>query len=434
MSIRNENRPGYKKTKVGWIPEEWEVKNLVSLATDGISNGVFNDPEKVGSGYKIVNVLDLYNEPNIDAGKLALVNIAPEELKRAEVRYGDLFFTRSSLKPEGIAHCNIFLSKEKNVTFDGHVMKITPDTDKVDMLYLRNYCVSPLARMYFMKNAKQTTMTTIGQKEIGGLPVLLPPRPEQRRIATILSTWDRAIDQVRALIEAKKKLKKGLMQQLLTGRMRFPEFGKPAKNGELPEGWKQVKIGDLLEEVSRPVDFNDETFYSLISVRRNSGGAFYRETLKGSDIATKNLFVTKQGDFLISKMQVLHGAMAMTPAEFDGMHISGSYISLVPKNKVVLSIEYFNYLSQTPKMYHKAYISSHGVHIEKMTFDLDLFLNEKVVVPARKEQEKIVRTIRSIEQTIGFLEASVAHFKQQKKGLMQKLLTGEVRVHLAKDK
>lgn len=432
MSIRNENRPGYKKTKIGWIPEEWNCVRLREIAPVCTNGFVGKATDHYSEEKNAVLYVQGYNVnvEGIDYTGMKRVALAfHKKQKRSELKEGDILTIQT-----GEIGTSVLVPKDLEGA-NCHALIITRLKKEVsDTRYYAHYFNSSYGMKSFVKISTGSGLKHLNCGDVKELYVPCPDVNEQRRIATILSAWDRAIDQVRALIESKKKLKKGLMQQLLTGRMRFPEFGKPAKKGQLPEGWRQVKIGDLLEEVSRPVNFNDETFYPLISVRRNSGGAFYRETLKGSNIATKNLFVTKQGDFLISKMQVLHGAMAMTPAEFDGMHISGSYISLVPKNKNDFSIEYFNYLAQTPKMYHKAYISSHGVHIEKMTFDLDLFLNEKVVVPAKKEQEKIVRTIRSIEQTIGLLEASVEHFRQQKKGLMQKLLTGEVRVHLAKNK
>ena len=78
---------------------------------------------------------------------------------------------------------------------------------------------------------------TLGQKEFGKLTIPLPPFPEQRKIASILSTWDNAIERTEQLIQAKQKLKKGLMQQLLTGKRRFREFQE--------EEWKEVKLGEI---------------------------------------------------------------------------------------------------------------------------------------------------------------------------------------------
>jgi len=190
------------------------------------------------------------------------------------------------------------------------------------------------------------------------------------------------------------------MQQLLTGKTRFKEFkGKERK---------EYRLGDLLKEVKRPLEFDDDAEYDLISVRRRSGGLFLREKLSGHQIKTKDMSVVRTGDFLISKMQVLHGASGLTTEQFDGKNISGSYIALVAKDPDRLSIQFFDYLSRTPYMYHIAYISSYGVHIEKMTFNLKLYLKSRIRIPSTiEEQERICSAIDVVEREITPLTTSL---------------------------
>ena len=124
-----------------------------------------------------------------------------------------------------------------------------------------------------------------------------------------------------------------------------------------------------------------------------------------------------------------HGAWGLVTPEFDGMFVSDSYISLVPKNGSPLKIEFLNYLSQMRFLRHMAYICSHGVHIEKMTFNLEDFLHEKITIPPTlDEQAKIVGVLAACDKEIKLLEKQLGALKEQKRGLMQKLLTGEIRV------
>jgi type I restriction enzyme S subunit len=228
------------------------------------------------------------------------------------------------------------------------------------------------------------------------------------------------IEKTSALIDAKKRQKKALMQQLLTGKKRLPGF-----DGE----WKEVRIGEIFKEVSRPVKWNDEELYNLISVRRRSGGLFFRDALHGKDILTKVMNTTRTGDFLISKMQVVHGAMAMTPPEFDGGHVSGSYITLVTTGDAAIYMPFFDQLSRTKWLYHLSFISSYGVVIEKMTFNLDDFLKKTILIPPTIiEQERISDVLKTCEDEEAALGRKLTALKQQKKALMQKLLTGQVRV------
>lgn len=252
------------------------------------------------------------------------------------------------------------------------------------------------------------------------MKVPCPKVGEQERVADLLTTWDEALENLDALIQAKEHRKKALMQQVLTGKKRLKGFVKE---------WETKPIGNLLKEVRRPVEWDDDHLYRLVSIRRRSGGFFFREPLHGRDIKTKNMQTTKAGDFVIAKMQVLHGAMAMTPPEFDDAHISGSYITMVSKDENSLHMPFFDWLSRTTHLYHLAYISSYGVVIEKMTFILRDFLKHEVMIPPTiEEQQAIVGVLDTCEVELRLLRQQRDAIDRQKRGLMQRILTGKIRV------
>ncbi len=210
----------FKNSELGQIPKSWEVKKLIELSLNGITNGVFNDPRKVGIGYKLINVYDMYQKFGFDVEKLKRLSLDRNRFDNNKVDYGDVFFTRSSLKLEGIAHCNICLSHSSDITYDGHLMKIKPNIDKVDPIFLALHGISDYSRCFFMKMAKQSTMTTIGQKDIAPLPVPVPPREEQHTIVFILMKMDSRISAIKLKLQKFQSLKKSLMQDLLTGKVR----------------------------------------------------------------------------------------------------------------------------------------------------------------------------------------------------------------------
>jgi type I restriction enzyme S subunit len=211
------------------------------------------------------------------------------------------------------------------------------------------------------------------------------------------------------------------MQQLLTGKKRLKGFG-----GE----WKEYSYEKILKVIKRNFDWDENELYKLISVRRRSGGIFYREALYGHQILVKTLRTANEGDFLFSKMQILHGASALVTKEFDGAKISGSYIAVVPQDKKQLNMEFFQWYSQTPYFYHQTYISSYGVHIEKMTFDFDTFLQLEMKLPSIEEQTAIAQVLQAADKEISLLKAKAEKLREQKKGLMQQLLTGKVRLKI----
>lgn len=254
------------------------------------------------------------------------------------------------------------------------------------------------------------------------IAVPVAPINEQRWVANILSTWDQAITKAERLLENGLKRKRGLAHDLLLGRTRFKQFKAP---------WQQVAFRAALKEVKRRVAWDDEKNYPLISVRRRSEGAFHRETLKGSEILTKKLNYAYEGEFLISKMQVVHGAMAVVPEALDSMFISDSYLAFQSADDDRIDINFIGWLSSTQQMYRAVRRCSYGVHIEKMTFDLDMFLNEKFYIPTDIEEQRLIcAVLAKSECEIQTAKNHLEQLKQEKAALMAQLLTGKRRVKL----
>ena len=298
--------------------------------------------------------------------------------------------------------------------------EVTNDAE-LDYGYLHHFVVSNIFRERLGPFLIAGAQPNISPSDIESIRIFLPPLPEQKKIAEILGACDEAIEAQERLIAQKQQRKKGLMQKLLTGEVRFPEFEGTA--------WREVAIGSLLKEVKRPVEWDDEEQYKLLSLRRRSGGPFARESLYGREIKTKTLKTVRTGDFLIAKMQVTHGALGLVTPEFDQYKVSASYICLVPRVDESFDIRFFNYLSQLRYIWHLAYVASYGVTIEKMTFVPKDFLKKKISVPSTKEEcSAIADFIDSVNEEIAVQEKQLEQLKQQKKGLMQQLLTGKVRV------
>ncbi|MEQ6309317.1 restriction endonuclease subunit S [Delftia acidovorans] len=255
--------------------------------------------------------------------------------------------------------------------------------------------------------------------------VPVAPILEQRRIASIISTWDHAIVAAKQLLNNGEKRRKGLAQTLLLGKKRFRHFTAP---------WVPVTFGEVMKEVKRRVEWDDEELYPLISVRRRSEGAFHRDTLKGSEILTKKLNYARKGEFLISKMQVFHGAMAIVPEDLDGMFISDSYISFKSANESIYNIGFVGWLSTTQQMYRSVRRCSYGVHVEKMTFDIEMFLNERFFIPTDIEEQKLICSVLSnADAEVKAAKSHLEQLKEEKSALMSQLLTGKRRVKLTEE-
>lgn len=258
---------------------------------------------------------------------------------------------------------------------------------------------------------------------IRGVAFPLPPKPEQRRIAAILRAWDAAAQRLTALLNSKNQRLNSLRQQLITGAKRFPSFKKQA--------WLSRKIGELLNSVNRYEDWDDNRIFKLAGVRRNSGGVFFRDELPGQKIKVKVCKKIHANDFLISRRQITWGGMSIVPPEFHGYDVNDEYEVLQVRDPATFDMRFFHYLSQTATLKNLAYLASNGVFAERLrlNFDLKAFLNQPMRVPPTKaEQLEIVTLLDACVREIRLLEAELEALKQQKRGLMQKLLTGEIRV------
>jgi type I restriction enzyme, S subunit len=213
----------YKWSELGWVPMEWVVEPLIKLSKDGLKNGYFKKPEYVGWGYKLINVTDLYQPYEIDLRQKDVQRVfaTSSDYGKYEVQVGDLFFTRSSLVLEGIAHCNILLALPEKAVWECHVVRLRPDKQKINPEYLGCYCTTYEARLFFMSIAKQVTMTTISQPDIAKLPVPFPHSiDEQNEIAKRLRALDINIRSEDVVHSKYQQLKAALMSDLLTGKVR----------------------------------------------------------------------------------------------------------------------------------------------------------------------------------------------------------------------
>lgn len=387
--------------------------------TDGIRNIHYGDIHATFEN----EILDLDNEKTIPYLNDGLIN--PESFEDENfpvLKEGDLIIADASEDYEGVCDC-VELRNVKNVKIVAGLHTFAARTsDEIIALGYRTYSLKHEQVIRELRRiATGTSVYGVSKTNLSKVKIPLPPLPEQKAIAQVLSTADAAIHTTEKLIAQKELRKKWLMQQLLSGKKRLKGF-----SGE----WKEFRFEKLLKVVKRPVKWDDNELYKLISVRRRSGGIFFREALYGHQIKVKDLRDAEVGDFLFSKMQIVHGASALVTKEFEGAKISGSYISTVAKDSKLLNMEFFNWYSQLPYFYHQALISSYGVHIEKMTFDFDTFLQLEMKLPCIEEQTAIAQVLQAADKEISLLKAKAEKLREQKKGLMQVLLTGKKRLNL----
>ena len=410
---------GYKNSPLGIIPQDWEVKRLGDVAE--VKGGYAFDSKKMSDTpqqYQIVKMGNLYGG-TLDLSRCRSYWGTLNEIEKDYLlKEGDIIITLTGTIGKRDYGNSVQIKKEKNLLLNQRNAKIVSKTIDNCFLFFVVNSERFLHQFFYSSRGGTGSQTNVGIPDIEDIRIIVPSIKEQEGISNIVNLWDTAIEKQSELVEKLKLRKRALMQQLFTGKKRLPEF-----SGE----WKKRTYSSILTEVKRSLKWDENELYKLISVRRRSEGLFFRESLYGRDIATKNLRPVKTGDFLISKMQIVHGASGLVTDEFDDAKISGSYISLVSKDSNILDIRYYNFWSQMPIFYHQTFVSSFGVHIEKMTFDLDTFMSFGMPLPPIEEQHAIVSLIESVNKEIKLANEKLTNYQSQKRGLMQQLLTGKKR-------
>jgi Restriction endonuclease S subunits len=413
--MKNNIPQGYKATALGIIPQEWEVMRLEDLCHNegdyGINAPATDFSDKLPTYLRITDI--------DDDGKFIIANKASVNNPNSgsyHLKDGDIVFARTGAT---VGKTYLYNREDGDLVFAGFLIRFSPNAQKIVPYYLKAYTNTSTYWKWVKITSQRSGQPGINATEYCSLQIPVPPLAEQRKIAEVLGVWDEAIEKQARLIEKLALRKRALMQRLLSAKLRLPGFSEP---------WKKVNYSDILKEVRRTLTWDENELYDLISVRRRSGGVFHRESLYGHEIKTKTLRPALEGDFLISKMQIVHGASGVVPKQLSGMKISGSYIALIAKDPKELNINYFNLWSQMPLFYHQTFVSSYGVHIEKMTFDLDAFMSLSMNLPPIEEQNKIVVVISTATNEIELAKEKLERLRRQKRGLMQQLLTGKKRV------
>jgi len=355
---------------------------------------------------------------------------APSRARR-KIKQGDVLL--ATVRPNLKGFCFIDVQVNDVVCSTGYAV-IRSNTTSISR-YLFYNLFSHETERYFYNCVVGSNYPALNNSDVNNLKIPLPPPPEQEKIAEILSAWDRAIEQVGRLIDAKEQLKKGLMQQLLTGRMRFQEFGKPVrKKGELPEGWKEVQLKNIAEISFSGVDKKSRSgqkrvrLCNYMDVYNNNYITadldFMNATASDGEIDKFSLNI---GDIIITKDSETPddiGIPAVVTEKLEnvvcGYHLALVKLDLKKTDPIFLTkqIEYDLVANQFSRLANGA--TRFGLTTSSLK-------GVKLLLPEFDEQTRIAAVLSACDKKIELLKKKREQLKKQKKGLMQKLLTGEVR-------
>jgi len=371
---------GYKQTKIGVIPVEWSL-----MRTDKVL-------ERIRKKVEVENTT-LYQQIGIRSHAKGIFH---KELVSGEILGNKSVFWIE----EDCFIVNIVFAWEQAVAKTTHAEKGLIASHRFPMYQPKNNQVDIDYILYFFKSKRGKYLLglaspggagrnkTLGQKEFAELKIPIPALKEQQKIAKILTTWDRAIERQEALILAKEEFKKGLMQRLLSGDFKKLKF-ELIFNRVAGKKY-QINAKEYLREGKYPVI--DQGKKKIIAYSNNNKKVF------------KNMSI------------ILFGDHTRTIKYIDFDFIVGADGTQLLETKENFDNKFFYYQLLNKKIPNTGY-NRHFKFIKEMTFN----------VPPLKEQQKIAQILTTTDKEIELLKNELEVLKEQKQGLMQRLLMGEVR-------
>jgi type I restriction enzyme S subunit len=405
---------GYKASPFGTIPSDWDVKELKDVCLkiqDGNYGGEYPKMEEfIEKGIPFLTSKAIGGEGEINEQKIDF--ITPEkhaQLKKAQLKLNDILFTNRGanvgtigLVDERIAHGNI----------GPQLTLLRSNEGIVYYMFLKETMKSFIVQNQVRTQDSGSAMNFFGIGDTSKFKLLIPPLPEQTAIANLLSTWDKAIQTTNTLIEQKQNRKKWLMQMLLTGKRRLKGFEK--------EKWVKLGAGEVFESFTKK-GFETEELLSATQDR----GIIPRSMLVGRvtmpEGTTAGYKLVEPGDFVIS-LRSFQGGLEYS--NYRGI-VSPAYIVLKPKKKIC---------EEFYKQYYKSYefigrlaTAVIGIRDGKQ-ISYDDYCLVRIPYPSYEEQIEISKVLQVSDKEIQLLQNKLDQLKEQKKGLMQILLTGKKRL------
>lgn len=406
VKIQQKNRiPTYAKASAGkpklrfaGFLGEWEEKKLGEIKLGSFNNGVFNDPSKVGSGYRLINVKDMYVGSEINVESLTKVELSKEEFAKNKANIGDIFFTRSSLVKEGIAYSNILTVNYDDVTFDGHIIRMIPNVKIIFPKFLAKALKIHNIRRQLVARGKTATMTTIGQEDLSSVKASFPSIPEQQKIAEFLGSVDGWIENLRKQKKSLEKYKKGMMQKIFSQEIRFKD-----DDGKNFSEWEKNRLSDICD-IRKGKQLNRAELSMNVGHPVINGGmspSGYTDTWNTTD----NTIVISEGGNSCGYVSLIK----------EKFWCGGHCYALKLNKDIELNFAY-QMLKFLEKKIMRLRVGSGLPNIQKKDIE-----KLKLNVPNFVEQQKIAEFLTSIDNLIESKQQQIAQAEQWKKGLMQGL-------------
>lgn len=419
MNIQTQHTTQYKSSSLGLIPKEWEVnqlKNITLIKGDyGINAGAVEYRDNLPT---YIRITDIDDDGCFSTNKKMSVDDVNSD--NFYLGKNDLVFVRTGAT---VGKSYLYNENDGRLVFAGFLIRFKIDTSKVNDYFLWSFTKSKPYWDWVKTVSMRSGQPGINSTEYSLLHIPIPPLPEQKAIADCLSTWDKAIEKQTDLIAQKELSKKALMQQLLSGKKRLKGCSGV---------WKEVRMNDVFKHIKNINDGGDTHSIMTISSKLGliSQEDKFDRVIAGDSL--KKYTQLKKGDFAYNK-----GNSKTYPM--------GCIYQLENKESALVPFVYICFSPTElvdPKLY-KHWFFGHGLDRQLnriitsgargdglLNVNINDFFNLKINFPPKEEQTAIANVLQCADTEIQLLKNKLTQLKEQKKGLMQVLLTGKKRLKI----
>jgi type I restriction enzyme S subunit len=431
---------GFRQTQLGprtiTVPGHWSrlrIKDVSDVVTRGKQPTYVEEP-----GIPILNQSCIYWDGYHQESLKYLDEDVAEDWKTNHfAAKGDILINSTGQGTLGRALC--WDNESGTHAIDSHITRVSVDSDTIDPEFLRYYLESSWGQtmLYVFCVAGSTGQIELSKTDLMSMPLLSPPVGEQRRIAEILSTVDELIQQTDAIIEETERLKRGLMQDLLIRGIGHYDYEKKylgPRRIEIPRNWQKYRLEEVSEIITRGKQptYVGEGGVPVLNQSCIYWDKFHPEAIKRLDSQVaedwKDKYWIKEGDVLINSTGKGTLGRALEWTKESNTHVLDSHITRIHPDKSVLNPTYFRFYLESnhgQKMLYAFCVAGSTGQIELSKTDLQTM---PVLIPPAEEQREISKIFQRVNEKLQEEQETKEKLQDLKRGLMQDLLTGKVRV------
>ena len=408
---------GYKATALGIIPQEWEVRPLNYLGA--ICSGGTPDTE----------VAEYWNGDIAWCTPSDITKLDTKYIESTEVKITAKGLKESSatlLPPRSIVVCtratigSAAICNTEIATNQGFKNIIPNEKANPEWLYY----IIIYSKPRLVRIGCGSTFLEVSKKDFSRFKIVVPPLAEQRKIAEVLGVWDEAIEKQARLIEKLALRKRGLMQRLLSAKLRLPGFSEP---------WQKVKLGEICERVTRK-NIEDNQNVMTISAQR---GFVAQTDFFNKSVASETLesyYLVFKDEFCYNKSYSNGYPMGAIKrlSEADKAVVTSLYICFNVKPETNTNIDYLSYYFDNGGLNRGlTKIANEGGRAHGLlNVTPKDFFGLSFEIPSLKEQTAIAEVLIAADREIELAKEKLERLRRQKRGLMQQLLSGKKRVKI----